>query len=164
MGVAMAFHDDLLKQAFQLAQKESRNPKQASLRRSVSTAYYALFHFLIDETIANWSRVSSRAKLVRAFDHKPMKAASNRVLNRREFPFTGEDPKVVDRLRTVAKTFRQLQEKRHTADYDNTTFWTRTEALTHVKAVEQAFITWKTIRSQRIAQDFLVSMLVKHRD
>ena len=71
---------------------------------------------------------------------------------------------VVNRLRAVAETFSQLQEKRHTADYDNTTFWTRSEAVTHVKSAEQAFITWKTIRSERIAQDFLVSMLVKHRE
>lgn len=93
-----------------------------------------------------------------------MKTASNRILNTRDFPFTGENTAVVTSLRTVAKTFSQLQEKRHTADYDNTTFWTRTEALTEVKAAEQAFITWKSIRNERIAQDFLVSMLVKHRD
>ena len=43
----MAFADDLLKQAFLLLNKEPRTPTQASLRRSVSTAYYALFHLLI---------------------------------------------------------------------------------------------------------------------
>ena len=67
-------------------------------------------------------------------------------------------------LRTVAKTFSQLQEKRHTADYDNTIIWTRTDALTQVRAAEHAFLTWKSIRKERIAQDFLVSMLLKHRD
>ena len=50
----MAFHQDLLKQAIQLARNESRKPKQASLRRAVSTAYYALFHFLIYETCKLW--------------------------------------------------------------------------------------------------------------
>jgi hypothetical protein len=39
----MAFEEDLLKQAFLLLNKESKNPTQASLRRSVSTAYFALF-------------------------------------------------------------------------------------------------------------------------
>jgi len=29
-----------------------KNPKQASLRRAVSTAYYALFHLLIDEAVS----------------------------------------------------------------------------------------------------------------
>jgi hypothetical protein len=64
----------------------------------------------------------------------------------------------------VAKTFAQLQEKRHIADYDNTTFWTRTEALTQVKSAEQAFNTWKPIRSELIAQAYLVSLAAKKRD
>jgi len=67
-------------------------------------------------------------------------------------------------LKAVAKTFAQLQEKRHTADYDNTTFWTRTEALTQVKSAEQAFNTWKRIRNEQIAQAFLVSLVVGKRD
>ena len=47
----MPFPDDLLEQAYDLAQKELISPKQASLRRAVSTAYYALFHLLIDEAV-----------------------------------------------------------------------------------------------------------------
>ena len=50
----MAFADDLLEQAYHLANRESGDPKQASLRRAVSTAYYALFHLLIDEAVGNW--------------------------------------------------------------------------------------------------------------
>ena len=141
MGVGMAYHDDVLRQALYLAYKEPRNPKQASLRRAVSTAYYALFHLLISEAVANWNVVSLRAALGRAFDHGVMKAASNRIQDTRQFSFTGEDPAVVAALRAVAKTFAQLQEKRHIADYDNTTFWTRTEALTQVNSAEQAFNT-----------------------
>jgi hypothetical protein len=71
---------------------------------------------------------------------------------------------IVAALRTVAKTFVQLQEKRHTADYDNATFWTRTEALAQVKSAEQAFSTWKSIRNEQIAQAYLVSLVVKKRD
>jgi uncharacterized protein (UPF0332 family) len=62
----MAYHDDLLRQALQLIHQEPRNPKQASLRRAVSTAYYALFHLLISEAVANWKRVNLRAALGRA--------------------------------------------------------------------------------------------------
>src|ERR1700680_2065510 len=65
----MAYHDDLLGQALHLVHKERRNPKQASLCRAVSTAYYALFHLLINEAVSNWSRVNLRAALGRAFDH-----------------------------------------------------------------------------------------------
>lgn len=160
----MAYHDDLLGQALSLVHKEPRNPKQSSLRRAVSAAYYALFHLLISEAVANWSRVNLRAALGRAFDHNIMKAASNRLQDARQFPFTGEDLTVVAALKAVAKTFAQLQEKRHIADYDNTTFWTRTEALAQVKSAERAFATWKPIRNEQIAQAYLVSLVVKKRD
>jgi hypothetical protein len=43
----VAYHDDLLQQALELVHSKQRKPKQASLRRAVSTAYYALFHLLI---------------------------------------------------------------------------------------------------------------------
>jgi uncharacterized protein (UPF0332 family) len=134
------------------------------LRRAVSTAYCALFHLLISEAVANWNRVNLRAALGRAFDHNIMKAASNRIQHTRQFPFTGEDLKVVTALKAVAKTFAQLQENRHIADYDNTTSWTRTDALAQVKSAEQAFATWKPIRNEQIAQAFLVSLVVKKRD
>ena len=42
----MAFAEDLLDQAFLLLTKETKNPKQASLRRAVSTAYYAKSAFI----------------------------------------------------------------------------------------------------------------------
>lgn len=52
----MAFAADLLDQAQHLAQREPKRPKLASLRRSISTAYYALVHLLIAEATLNWKR------------------------------------------------------------------------------------------------------------
>src|SRR5712692_10126463 len=73
----MAFPDDLLELAQHLADLHpTQKPHQASLRRAVSTAYYALFHLLISETTANWARPELRAILGRCFDHGPMKTAS----------------------------------------------------------------------------------------
>jgi hypothetical protein len=43
---------------------------QASLRRAVSTAYYALFHLPIDEAVGNWGVPRQRS---RTFDHGKMK-------------------------------------------------------------------------------------------
>ena len=45
----MPYAHDLLEQAKHLANREKKRPRQASLRRAVSTAYYALFHLLIHE-------------------------------------------------------------------------------------------------------------------
>lgn len=160
----MALHNDLLRQALRLAHNEPSRPKQASLRRAVSTAYYSLFHLLVSEAVANWKQADLRPALGRAFDHGTMKAASNRVQDRRRFPHRDADPVVESALRSVAKTFSQLQEQRHAADYDNSRIWTRTEALVQVKAAEQAFADWAGIRVHRIAQEYLVSLLVRQRN
>jgi uncharacterized protein (UPF0332 family) len=164
VGLEVAYHDDLLQQALLLVHKEPRSPRQASLRRAVSAAYYSLFHLLVSEAVANWGRANLRAALGRAFDHGNMKAASNRLQDPRQFPFVGQDPRAVAALRSVGKTFAQLQEKRHIADYDNTTFWTRTDALSQIKSAEQAFAIWRSIRNEQIAQAYLVSLIVKKRD
>jgi len=65
--------------------------RQANLRRSVSTAYYALFHLLISEATLNWARPELRPMLGRLFDHGPMCSASENKeadLNR----YLGDDP------------------------------------------------------------------------
>ena len=68
---------DLLGQAKLLATKEFRRPRQASLRRSVSASYYALFHLLVDAATRRlvWGneRQELRNCLTRAFDHGVMK-------------------------------------------------------------------------------------------
>jgi hypothetical protein len=70
----MSFADDLLEQAYHLANRERENPKQASLRRAVTTAYYALFHLLIEEAVSNWSIARQRSILARTFDHGKMRS------------------------------------------------------------------------------------------
>ena len=47
----MAFADDLPKDAYHLAGRGGKNPRQSSLRRAVSTAYYAVFHLLISDFV-----------------------------------------------------------------------------------------------------------------
>jgi hypothetical protein len=92
-----------------------------------------------------------------------MRTASNRLLNTRDFPFTGEDPQVVAGLRFVARTFTQLQEDRNLADYNLAKDLDATDALNQVKSAEKVFSTWPSIKSSQIAQEYLVSLLVKNR-
>ncbi len=155
----MAYHDDLLTHALQLVRATPST--QLTLRRAVSAAYYAVFHFLIAEATSNWNNASLRAALGRAYDHGVMKTASNRILNPKDFPFTGEDPAVVNNLRFVAQAFSQLQEDRHFADYNLTKDLKPVEALTQVKTAEEVFTLWPAIRTEQIAQAYLVSLLVK---
>lgn len=149
----MAFHDDLLTQAGELIHQNEPKSTQADLRRAVSTAYYALFHLLISETTLNWNRDSTRDAFGRMFDHALMRKASQRLLDSRLFPFAGEDPKLVQSLKTVAQAFVQLQDKRHIADYHNGIRWTPVESLREVATARKAFQIWASIRNQDLAQD-----------
>src|SRR5882724_9936598 len=110
----MQFADDLLEQAYGLAHKEAANPKQASLRRAVSTAYYALFHLLIGEAVGKWAVERQRSIVARTFEHAKMKGICDEVIKN----FKSGAP-VPPELNTVAQNFIQLQQQRHTADYDN---------------------------------------------
>jgi uncharacterized protein (UPF0332 family) len=158
----VAFAEDLLKQALLLLNKESKNPTQASLRRSVSTAYYALFHLLIQEASANWSRADTRDYLARAFGHRTMKDASTRAENATYD--SSVPPQVAAKLRSVAKAFRELQVQRHVADYSNATKWDRNKASAKVNQAKTAFSDWKSIRNEYVAQRYLVSLLSNYKE
>jgi uncharacterized protein (UPF0332 family) len=158
----MALAEDLLEQAFLLLNKESKNPKQASLRRAVSTAYYSLFHLLIQEASANWSRSDTRDYLARAFEHRIMYQACKRVEN--AVYAASLSPQVVAKLRSVARAFTELQEQRHLADYGNATKWDRVKASAKVNQCKSAFSDWKSIRNESVAQLYLVSLLSNYKE
>ncbi len=160
----MAYHDELLQQAKELVHKDPNNPTQADLRRSVSSAYYALFHLLIFEACLNWSNNISRPGLARMFEHGVMKKVSKKVTDVGKMPYAGEDPTIVDKLRSFAGLFVQLQEQRHEADYNTKDAWTVTQSLKEVLAANRALATWQEIRAEKISQDFLVALLIRSRD
>jgi uncharacterized protein (UPF0332 family) len=155
----MALPEDLLEQAQFLATREPKRPRQASLRRAVSTAYYALFHLLIREAVKHWRRPAERNLLGRMFEHSVMKKACLRT--RDAFKSTREPN--LQSLSLIAGTFVQMQQHRHTADYDNDNRWSRVDALNQVNSVAASFSAWKGIRKDPEAQKFLVSLLIKER-
>jgi hypothetical protein len=159
----MAYHHDLLQLSDDLIHR-SPAPTQAELRRAVSTAYYALFHLLISETTLNWARESSRNSFGRMFDHGLMKRVSDRTADLKRSPFPGQEPVAVSGVRFVAEAFAYLQDKRHIADYDNGRLWTPMEAAVAVARARGAFQVWKEIRHADIAQEYLVSLLIRPRD
>ncbi|MBI5363679.1 MAG: hypothetical protein HZA53_10910, partial [Planctomycetes bacterium] len=121
-----ALHVDFLLQARKLAARERGSPTQGGLRRATSTAYFALFHFLVDEAArahmgSHRARSSARGLLARAFQHTTMvqasKAFSSSPMHPRLQAALGT-PVPMELLREVAATFCDLQRARHTADYD----------------------------------------------
>lgn len=153
----MSFADDLLDQAYHLLNKDGNSPMQASLRRSVSTAYYALFHLLIDEAVGNWSVVHQRNRLARTFEHGSMK----RVCDDRVKAFYGAGQPAADlQLKEVAESFSLLQAERHRADYDNSYSWTKVTAEDWLQTATAAFDTWRAIRLQTESLDFLLQLFL----
>ncbi len=160
----MAFPDELLQLAQDLADRYPENPGQATLRRAVSTAYYALFHLLISEATLNWNRIELRSALGRVFEHGKMKAASENKVSELTSYFKESPPKSPEQLVSihlhwVAKTFVQAQQQRNEADYNTAKEWTYNEALAQIDSVTQAFKIWRIIRDESVSQAFLVSLL-----
>jgi hypothetical protein len=160
----MAFHDDLLELSQDIANLHPETPHQASLRRAVSTAYYALFHLLISEATSNWARPELRAILDRCFDHGPMKSASETKVSQinalfKDNSLEGAEKSLNFHLRTVANAFIQAQQRRNDADYNLAKDWTPVEVATQIGSVSEAFKSWSIIRGEVLAQAFLVSLL-----
>ncbi len=157
----MGLAQDLLQQTEHLATYEGVNPSQASLRRAVSTAYYALFHLLMEEAGARWQGSSeAQTGLERGLDHGPMKNASTQFVKPTWQDWHGNDRPVPPALQQVARAFVDLQDERHTADYNNHELWSASEVQATLNTVRSAFRDWQTIRTDPMAGNYLLMMLL----
>ena len=109
--------DDLLDIAADLVRRETGRPRQASLKRAASTAYYALFHAIAHECVSQtvgwrfrspdyWNAVTP---IYRAVDHGVARTIFRRVVG---------DATSSSDLRTLAQAFIDMQAARIRADYD----------------------------------------------
>ena len=135
-------------------------PRQSDLKRALSTAYYAMFHALcwncadsfIGKTKASRSQPAWK-QAYRAIEHGFAKhqCKNNSVMEK--FP-TG--------IQDFANQFVELQEKRHQADYDPFSKFTRHDVLTAIDAAvvaigklqasnikdKRAFAAWTVMRNR----------------
>jgi hypothetical protein len=157
----MAIAEDLLTLASRLASPAQGEPEQASFRRPISTAYYALFHLLVQDAVQNWAGSSTaRFGLERKFEHKTMKEVSNSVLRSSWRGWSTPPQGVPVELQIVAKTFVNLQDARQQADYDNAKIWVSIEARNKVADAQLAFENWTKIRTHPAAKEYLLSLLI----
>lgn len=160
MGIA----EDLLQQANHLLSYEGENPSQASLRRAVSTAYYALFHLLVEDGGKRWQgSAEAQIAVQRAYDHGQMKNVSNAFFGSDSGSSWARSSPVPLSLRRVARTFNDLQEQRHAADYDNNISWSSGDVRTLIERASLAFQDWYAVRNEPIAGNYLLAMLLKKR-
>lgn len=160
----MTFPADLLEQARHLAKKDPNRPKQASLRRAISTAYYALFHLLTSEAARLFAKDKKLSHLLlRTYGHGEMYDVSS-AFSRGEWPRVYDSVKsefsIPDALKQVAQTFADLQQARHTADYDLTVRYSRSDTFDLVERAEKAFRDWQAIRNDDLARIYLGCFLL----
>ncbi len=141
---------DLIASARRLAGRGRRGkPRQSDLKRTMSTAYYAMFHALCrncaDSFIGKTPPLRSQrawSQAYRAVNHGYAKKQCRDRGVMERFPRDIED---------FAIQFAILQEKRHQADYDPSKAFTRHDVLAAIDAAEAAIKKLKAsnIKDQR---------------
>lgn len=126
-------HRELIAIARDLASRgKVGSPEQASLARSISSAYYALFHalawFCANETIGK--RFWRDFRIVyRSLDHGRTRTMFANLAGR---------PDATAELKVIALAFVVLQQERHGADYDIAYRSTRAAARDLIDRAEEA--------------------------
>jgi uncharacterized protein (UPF0332 family) len=167
----MTLATDLLEQARHLASREKKKPRQASLRRAISTAYYSLFHLLLEAGSRQFVvDVSLRRLVSRAFSHGEMQKAAKCFASGGDLPahlssaFSGSIPAEIQR---IALAFVDLQQARHDADYNLLERFTRAQVERLIQQAAEAVTDWRTNKGNTAARPavelFLSSLLLWER-
>ena len=160
-------HEDLLEQAIRLATLDVRRPKQANLRRAVSSAYYAVFHLLVDEACrvligAQHNQAPFRQVLGRAFAHGVMKEACKSfgggTLRKGVAKGLPVGFAIPVEIRDLALAFVDLQEKRHLADYDLTERFKRSDILMLINRAKKRIEGFTELPSSNEKRFFLACL------
>jgi hypothetical protein len=145
--VAILNPDHLFEQASNLiASSATGRPRQVDLRRAISAAYYGVFHAVLtaaaDQAVGSVRRASEHYGLVyRSVSHRGLRELCQEVQKpvpsaryRRYQPVGGFSRNV----RTFAAGLVQLQDARHSADYDPLVTLKRSDALFAVRLARRA--------------------------
>jgi hypothetical protein len=145
--------DDLLVDARDLAAKGTSENRSSCLRRSISTAYYAVFHMLVEDFISQWPLVDQRPRLAGCSTTRDARSQGQRGRS--------EEPNPSRRIFGQGKTaFQQLQADRHGADYDLSWNISPSDATNAVTLAVSAFAEWQSVRQEQLARHYLLSMFV----
>lgn len=146
---------DLIAAARDLVNSASRGrPREANLRRAVSTAYYAMFHCLASccaDTIAGADRhCPAWRQTYRALQHGTARNHCQRTTEVAKFPVE---------IRKFAQTFVDMQQNRHRADYDPTAGFSKAAAIQHIEEA-MAAITELGLASRRDRRAFAIYVML----
>jgi uncharacterized protein (UPF0332 family) len=165
----MSLADDLLGLAREMAESTNPDRQQARLRRAASTAYYSLFHLLVEEAAARFVDDPKIRTLVgRGFSHTDLaKAATTFQSGAGALPdhMTAVFPdSLPDEIVEISKTIVTLQRSRHAADYNLLVEFDRAKVIGFVSKAERAFADFRTLLADPAAKTaldlFLASLLL----
>lgn len=144
---------------------EEDTSSDVCLRRAVSASYYALFHKLNGDAaalIAPHVDLETNRRIQRWFEHAEMKRNCSRFLGEKlGQPLLGLiGPQASTELKTVCRSFIELQEARHSADYDLNYDLDRDKASEYVRTAMIAFTAWQRISNSAEANIFILSLLL----
>jgi hypothetical protein len=158
--VAILNPDHLFEQASKLISPQAGRPRQVDVRRAISAAYYALFHATIsgaaDQFIGVTNRDRSRYGLAyRSVSHTWLrdlcKEAQKPTLSNKFKPYappSGFGPNIT----AFAAAVVELQEKRHSADYDVMIRMNRSDAAFAIATAQAALERFsRASRPRRLA-------------
>lgn len=161
----MSFSADLIRHAFKLLSDPPTHSGDVQLRRAVSAAYYALFHHINGsavDLIAPNVPTQTNHRIQRWFEHAEMKKVCNRFLPAKlDQPLLDliGDTASPD-LRNVVRSFIELQQARHSADYDLSSNLTWIEARQFILLAAGAMESWDRISNSAEANIFILSLLL----
>ncbi len=115
-----------------LGRGQKSNPRQSDLKRAMSTAYYAMFHALCrncaDSLIGKTRDSRSQPAWVQAY------RAVNHGFAKNKCKEQGVMERFPRDIQDFSNQFVILQAKRHDADYDPSSTFTRHDVLTSIDA------------------------------
>jgi hypothetical protein len=157
------YDEELLDAASRLL---SRRPGQrgrlssARIRRSISTSYYALFHFVLNEVVTRVAGTSTdlrirRRLLARSLTHRGVRTAFDKIRGAtinstvEAFFVKGNNPVVAAPVfaQRLARAFLDAQTKRESADYDLNEPLSETDARLLRSRVRRAIRDWRGART-----------------
>lgn len=137
--------DDLLRTAETLVASNKGKPRQADLRRAISTAYYAIFH-TICFNCAN-SVIGKGPDYPKAAWRRVYRALSHDFAKRACMTDKGNPREVLSKfpsaIQDFANTFANLQLRRYSADYDPYFTTVKSEVVADIESARQAIIDFK---------------------
>jgi len=143
--------EHLFDQADELAARGIGRPRQTDIRRAISASYYGLFHAAVaaaaDLVIGQSNRDQPRYGLVyRSVDHHTLRElcrdVQKQTLPEKYKPYAPKGGFGTD-IKAFATAVLDLQQKRHTADYDPMAQMKQSDAILVIGTARAALIRFQ---------------------